>query len=140
MNIRNTTITAAFCCILLSSGCVYDKKRVVSPNTNVASTPGLETTEDTGSKTVMQPHQIGMDSGQQYLGDSSDQDFIEVSGDPQVLPDIQYVKDRIFEYGRKLDRWKELDNKAIVMDLDEEASEEMVRCFRDLQKVLNGYL
>lgn len=56
-----------------------------------------------------------------------------------VLPSIDYVNDRIFEYGRKLERWKELDQQSVVMTLNEEQTESMVRCFRDLQKVLNGY-
>ena len=56
-----------------------------------------------------------------------------------VLPAMAYVNDRIFEYGRKLDRWKELDNQSLVMDISQEDTEQMVRCFRDLQKVLNGY-
>ncbi len=56
-----------------------------------------------------------------------------------VLPSVDYVNDRIFEYGRKLQRWKELDGQSVVMTLNEEQTESMVRCFRDLQKVLNGY-
>ena len=56
-----------------------------------------------------------------------------------VLPSIDYVNDRIFEYGRKLQRWKDLDEQSVVMTLNEEQTESMVRCFRDLQKVLNGY-
>ena len=60
-------------------------------------------------------------------------------GEPQVLLPIDYVNDRIFEYGRKLDRWKELDEQSVVMNLTEEQTEAMVRCFRDLQKVLNSY-
>ncbi len=56
-----------------------------------------------------------------------------------VLPSIDYVNDRIFEYGRKLQRWKELDAQSVVMTLNEEQTESMVRCFRDLQKVLNEY-
>jgi len=56
-----------------------------------------------------------------------------------VLPSIDYVNDRIFEYGRKLERWKELDKDSVVMSLNSEQTESMVRCFRDLQKVLDGY-
>lgn len=69
------------------------------------------------------------------------QDFPEQKQDVPsvVLPSIEYVNDRIFEYGRKLDRWKELDQQSIVMSLDEEQTESMVKCFRDLQKVLNEY-
>ena len=57
----------------------------------------------------------------------------------QVLPSIEYVNDRIFEYGRKLNRWKELDEQSVVMSLGQEQTESMIRCFRDLQKVLDGY-
>ena len=56
-----------------------------------------------------------------------------------VLPPIDYVNDRIFEYGRKLDRWNELDKQSVVQNLTPEQTEAMVRCFRDLKKVLNNY-
>ncbi len=62
----------------------------------------------------------------------------DVADQAALLP-VGYVNDRIFEYGRKLERWKELDNQAVVVQLDKEQSEAMVRCFRDLQAVLNGY-
>jgi tetratricopeptide (TPR) repeat protein len=133
MNIRYTTITVTLCCTLLSFGCAYDKKRVESPGHSVALTPGLETSEDSELKSTIQPRPSRM------YDDNRDWELTDFPQETQVLPDMQTVKDRIFEYGRKLDRWKELDDQAIVMDLDEDASEEMVRCFRDLQKVLSGY-
>jgi tetratricopeptide (TPR) repeat protein len=139
MNIRYATISTIICCTLLSFGCAYDKKRVSSPGNTVASTPGLETLEDPGPKVVIQPQPTAISDDSRYFDESRDQLLTDLPQETQSLPDMQYVKDRIFEYGRKLDRWKELDDQAIVMDLDEEASEEMVRCFRDLQKVLNGY-
>lgn len=138
MNIRYTTVTAVLCCTLLSSGCVYDKKRIVSQQSTAAIGQGLDTTEGVGPKTIVEPRPVGVNDGQ-FMDLSGSQDFSGTSGEITALPEMQYVKDRIFEYGRKLDRWKELDDQAVVMDLDEEASEEMVRCFRDLQKVLNGY-
>ena len=55
------------------------------------------------------------------------------------LPSLQYINDRIFEYGRKLDRWKELDSQSVTMALKEDETAEMVRCFRRLQNVLKGY-
>lgn len=103
----------------------------------MTTSQGLETSESVPSKAVIQPLPIAPSSGQHYVTDEDGYPGV-ISG-PQVLPDMQYVKDRIFEYGRKLDRWKELDEQAVVVELDEAASEEMVRCFRDLQKVLNGY-
>ncbi len=134
MNIRYTTVTAALCCALLSSGCAYDKKRIVSSGNAGASTQGLETTEDLGSKPIIQPYPNGINDDFQSQYNSGQQGSVGFSEEGPVLPEMQYVKDRIFEYGRKLDRWKELDDQAIVLDLDEAASEEMVRCFRDLQK------
>lgn len=104
-----------------------------------ATSQGLETTESPGPKAIVQPHPVGIADGQYYVDESQGQGLSDFPQEEVALPDMQYVKDRIFEYGRKLDRWKELDNQAVVMDLDEEASEEMVRCFRDLQKVLTGY-
>ena len=38
-----------------------------------------------------------------------------------ALPSMVYVNDRIFEYGRKLDRWKELDSQSVTMDLNSQA-------------------
>ncbi|PIE64971.1 MAG: hypothetical protein CSA26_05645 [Desulfobacterales bacterium] len=57
----------------------------------------------------------------------------------EVLLPIDYVNDRIFEYGRKLERWKQLDNQAVVMNLTDEQTASMVRCFKDLQQVLTAY-
>jgi len=139
MNIRYTPVTVALCCVLLSYGCSYDKKRVVAPGNGAMTAQGLETTEGSGSKDLVQPQPVGVSAGQYDMDINQGQSLSGFPREEAVLPDMQYVKDRIFEYGRKLDRWKELDNQAVVMDLDEEASEEMVRCFRDLQKVLNGY-
>ena len=96
---------------------------------------------------------------EQGIDPSTEDDYLQVKTTPQpiqqtviepvtgqstplsavVLPSIDYVNDRIFEYGRKLERWKELDQQSVVMTLNEEQTESMVRCFRDLQKVLNGY-
>lgn len=139
MTIRYATVSAALCCILLSSGCAYDKKRVVTPGNMAVAPQQLKTTENMGPQIVHQPGLVLIDGGPQYRDYGSETDFLQNTGVKGGLPEMQYVKDRIFEYGRKLDRWKELDDQAVVMDLDEAASEEMVRCFRDLQKVLNGY-
>jgi len=138
MNIRYRTLSTAVCCTLLFTACSYDKKRIVTPNNStMIQAQGLGTSENVPSKTITQPAPLGASSGQHYV--TNEEGYPGVISGPEVLPDMQYVKDRIFEYGRKLDRWKELDEQAVVVELDEAASEEMVRCFRDLQKVLNGY-
>ncbi|MEA3466719.1 MAG: hypothetical protein U9R57_00655 [Thermodesulfobacteriota bacterium] len=131
MNIRYATVTSALCCSLLLSACAYDKKRIVSPQNTAVVNKGPESS--------VQPYPVGIDHAQQYGDNNREQNVSGSLGEEMVLPEMEYIKDRIFEYGRKLDRWKELDNQTVVMNLDPEASEEMVRCFRDLQKVLNGY-
>lgn len=141
MNIRYRTVTAAVCCLMLFSACAYDKKRIAHPaNSSTPQQQYPETREALQSKSALEPPPVAIDDfGSRY---GSDEDGLRMAGGEtsrQVLPDMQYVKDRIFEYGRKLDRWKELDKQAVVMELDEVASEGMVRCFRDLQQVLNGY-
>ena len=55
------------------------------------------------------------------------------------LPSINYVNDRIFEYGRKLERWREIDAQSASVELSQEDTETMINCFVDLQKVLDGY-
>ncbi len=137
MNIRYATTTAILCSTLLLSGCLYEKKRVVSSDEMISSeSQGLETTESLVPKQIVQP--LPFASGQEQITDQK-QNYSDFSDEGVALPDMEYVNDRIFEYGRKLERWKELDSQAVVLDLDEEASEEMVRCFRELQKVLGGY-
>lgn len=56
-----------------------------------------------------------------------------------VTPALEYVNERILEYSRKLEHWKELDNQSLVLNISEDETEQMVRCFRDLQMVIKGY-
>ncbi len=139
MNIRYFIVITACCCSLLLSGCVYDKKRIVTPGSTTSINKGLETTEGVVSENVVQPDPVVTNGEKPFVMENDNLVQDGIPAQEIVLPEMQYVKDRIFEYGRKLDRWKELDDQSVVMDLDEKASEEMVRCFRNLQKVLNGY-
>ncbi|MBU1564682.1 MAG: hypothetical protein KJ630_03525 [Proteobacteria bacterium] len=66
-------------------------------------------------------------------------EIIEESILPDNLPSMTFVNDRIFEYGRKLERWKELDSQSVKRQVNEEEAAEMVSCFRKLQGVLNSY-
>ncbi|MBU0943315.1 MAG: tetratricopeptide repeat protein [Proteobacteria bacterium] len=101
-----------------------------------SASKSLETTENQAPTVIVQPPPLPV-TEEQITREGESQ--LELSGEGLALPSMEYVNDRIFEYGRKLERWKELDSQAVVLDLDEKASEEMVRCFRELQKVLNGY-
>jgi len=56
-----------------------------------------------------------------------------------TLPSMIYIGDRIHEYSRKLELWKELDSQSVSMDLKKDETERMVTCFRRLQNVMNGY-
>lgn len=58
---------------------------------------------------------------------------------PESMPSMTFINDRIFEYGRKLERWKGLDSQAGQRQVNDKEAAEMVRCFRKLQTVLNGY-
>lgn len=74
-----------------------------------------------------------------YFDSDDRQEDITIEDIETTLPSMLYINDRIFEYGRKLEQWKELDRQAITVDLDDEDAAQMVRCFRRLQNVLNGY-
>lgn len=58
---------------------------------------------------------------------------------PDTPPSMVFINDRIFEYGRKLERWKQLDSQSVKRQVKDDEAAEMIRCFRQLQSVLNSY-
>ncbi len=54
-------------------------------------------------------------------------------------PSLRYVNERILAYGRKLARWKELDKETAGMELPRKEVEKSVRCFREVQAMLDSY-
>ncbi|MFW2367452.1 MAG: tetratricopeptide repeat protein [Desulforhopalus sp.] len=132
----------AVCCAFTLWGCAVPEKTKVSPPYSrtapvsaqpTTGYPPPSQTIETGSepKTVSTPSYLDID-----------EDPLEEAGAVEfevVLPTMAYVNDRIFEYGRKLERWKELDSQSVTMELSEDDTVQMVRCFRRLQNVLNGY-
>ena len=132
---RNIALTL---CVAGMGGCAIPE--VPQPRTTVPvpvatgtyQVPPEVSPEDTSViKTTTQPR---------YLDIGIEQDDTIVEEDIEVtLPSMVYVNDRIFEYGRKLDNWKALDSKSVGMELNEDDAAKMVRCFRRLQSVLNGY-
>jgi tetratricopeptide (TPR) repeat protein len=56
-----------------------------------------------------------------------------------LLPSSAFINERIEEYNKKIDKWRELQNQSATLNLNREDTEKMVNCFRDIQKVLNGY-
>lgn len=122
-------------CLAAVGGCaIPDGTKVAppAPPTAVYRAPEVVAPQDTTTvKTVIQPRYLD-------IGPVEEVPIVEEDIDV-VLPTMAYVNDRIFEYGRKLDTWKELDQKSVGAELNEEEAAEMVRCFRRLQTVLNGY-
>ncbi|CAG36403.1 hypothetical protein [Desulfotalea psychrophila] len=58
---------------------------------------------------------------------------------PRIALSEHYVRERIQQYGKKLDRWKQIDADAINRDLSAQETKQIINCFRQLQKVLSGY-
>ncbi len=128
----------SFC--LLVTSCRYDEKRIV--HQPVSPPPELQTTAPQNNSYNEQVYKKDLGTALPspiYNGSEKVFDREDLLVQQCELPSMEYVNDRIFEYGRKLERWKDLDGKAVVRELDESDSEEMVLCFRELQKVLNGY-
>lgn len=133
-------------CLVFITGCITSQKKVVTPSSSPVfseedlplPSEGYEGS-DPGSipKEVVQPLDIeGFEIDEeetQPLG------VAERSKVQSVLPSMDYVNDRIFEYGRKLNRWKEIDDQAGTLNLSQEDTVKMVSCFKDLKKVLDGY-
>lgn len=134
-------IGVAACVLFGLSGCYQPPKRVTPPpaqqqvpqqaqNNQVPATV-INTQGQDAAKMVQQPRYLDITDTQQLSLEDVTQE--------EVLPSMSYVNDRIFEYSRKLDRWKELDNQSLMVNVSQEDTEQMVRCFRSLQKVLGGY-
>ncbi|RPJ12637.1 MAG: hypothetical protein EHM37_08720, partial [Deltaproteobacteria bacterium] len=76
----------------------------------------------------------------EYPVQASEAPSAPFAGEGAELPVLlASVSDRIFAYGGKLERWKELDSQAVESPLSDEDAAQMVRCFRRLQDVLGGY-
>ncbi|PHR30099.1 MAG: hypothetical protein COA36_01575 [Desulfotalea sp.] len=123
-------------CVAGISGCALPDMAKVSPRSTASGgvyqvQAAVPSQDSSVVKTVTPPR---------YLDLGIEQDDTIVEEDIEVvLPSMVYVNDRIFEYGRKLDKWKELDIKSVGIDVHEDDAAKMVRCFRRLQHVLNGY-
>lgn len=133
--------TAGFLiCISILAGCAAPQKKVVETNQQPAfgsespAYPGIESPqsiEEDTSKSVSQPAEIILPEDFR-----TETDLSQVQG---PLPSMNYVNDRIFEYGRKLERWRAIDAQSAALELNQQDTETMVNCFVDLQKVLEGY-
>ena len=135
---KKTVVYLSFAMLL--AGCAAPQKPVVPPLdetppvTEQPSYPGFDNTamrDMEPRKSVIQPQEIILPSDF-----PQERDLAEVQG---PLPPMDNVNDRIFEYGRKLNRWREIDAQSVSMEMSQEDTETMVNCFVDLQRVLDGY-
>ena len=51
-----------------------------------------------------------------------------------IAPSTKFVNDRLIEYQKKLDRWRDIDGQAASLNLNREDTEKMSRCLGDIQK------
>jgi tetratricopeptide (TPR) repeat protein len=123
---------------LLAAGCVPSLKHPVSSTTDNVdvertgrASGSLDAPDDRNRRTPYRP-------GQQQIPVEQAPESID-SKMRFLLPSSKFINDRILEYEKKLDRWKALENQSAVLNLNREDTEKMVRCFGDIQKILNGY-
>lgn len=143
--IRLRTVLLMVFCSMMMSGCLYEQKRIVDPAAPVVSgqsqsgsagqLPDSTRTEDVASQSApVQEADLlrkSVQPAKQSEGVGS-----EVG---RIMPSVEYVTGRIAEYTKKMDRWRERDSQAAVLRIPADESEKMVRCYRELQKVLSGY-
>lgn len=129
--------------MLALTGCVQSQKRVAATSSGMeppAPSAPVYTGDSTGDSQIDMADEVKIAQQPGYLdiSDASALTLEEVTHEPDQ-PSMQYINDRISQYSRKLERWKELDSKSMQVDLSQEDTEQMVRCFRRLQGVLIGY-
>ncbi|MDK9707490.1 MAG: tetratricopeptide repeat protein [Desulforhopalus sp.] len=112
-------------------GCAIPKKTPVYPTSSSIPSKQQGTTPLINGKRP--PPSTAMESGEPEHSKAGEENY------QASLPSAGFINDRITEYNRKLERWKELDSQSGRRQVNEEESAEMVRCFRKLQNVLHGY-
>lgn len=119
----------AFCAVNLTSCALPDKPRVYSqPSAPAGETSPRYKQEGSSPDEPEPPTTPAMQEQPEIV--EKNLATIEIAG---------YVNDRIYEYGRKLDRWKALDNQSMPSRQSDGEAAQMVSCFRQLQDILNGY-
>jgi tetratricopeptide (TPR) repeat protein len=147
INIMNRLKSALLpvCCLMILNGCHYEEKRMIDPAAQVASERiqsgfggQLSDAKEPGgaarSSAPVQEADLAHGSVQQV--EKTGVNALEAN---RPAFSVEYVTGRISEYNKKMDRWRERDSQAAVVRVPADESEKMVRCFRELQKVLNGY-
>jgi tetratricopeptide (TPR) repeat protein len=126
---RLKSILVIACCAMMMNGCLYKQKKMVDPAAPVSANT------DDGNKEDAPVQETDL---QQQNGTPPVRSDMAVDGG-RFTPSVEYLTGRISEYSKKMDRWRQRDSQAAVLRIPADESEKMVGCFRDLQKVLNGY-
>ncbi|SHO48921.1 hypothetical protein [Desulfopila aestuarii] len=124
-------ITAVAWCLLMLNGCAEGPKRVLPNDATGGLKPG-QTDKST---------QTGVEGqGTRYLDatDGKDLSLAQIAAD-NVTPPLTYINSRLYDYGKKLDRYKELDQQSLTANLSPEETEQMVNCFKDLRRITDSY-
>ena len=123
-------------CGLMALGGCAQKKVITPPPTQPdysrtgSPATGYQLPEE-AAKTTTVPGSPAIQEGQPIAFDDEGPAFTSSA--------MEFVTERITAYTSKLERWQELDSQSAVLNLSEGETEEMVRCFRDLQMVIKGY-
>jgi len=127
------------CCPLMLGGCLYDQKRIVDPAAPAGA--GQERSAKTKRAEELAGKSVSDQEADQHLGtvQAGGRPGAPVAGVDLLSPSTGEVAARIAEYNKKMERWRERDGQSAVMRMSADDSEKMVRCFQELQKVLNGY-
>ncbi|MFV0437564.1 MAG: hypothetical protein ACK5PS_09285, partial [Desulfopila sp.] len=116
---------AAFCCGVILASCSQAPKRVLP-----SDAPGAMTQEGDRAATGQTPPYLA--------GTSPGPSPAEVGADT-VTPSLAFLNNRLYDYGQKLDRYKELDAQSAGANLSPAETEQMVTCFKNLRQVIDRY-
>ncbi len=130
------TLTIMSCVLVALNGCFQPQTRVRS-----SAAPQPNHPSSVAKKSPAVPSAVQrQDSLASFDLDGTESNIsVETVSVEKLLPSLEYINTRIDVYGGKLERWKELDKQSLLTDLNQKSTEQMVSCFRRLQKVVGGY-
>ncbi|MCX5870464.1 MAG: tetratricopeptide repeat protein [Deltaproteobacteria bacterium] len=137
--IKVKSVLLVVCCSMIMSGCFYEQKRKISSAAPVASEhsqPSDATESENGVSRSVPVQEAALP---RLSTQPVERPGVAVADAERIMPSVEYVTGRISEYNKKIDRWRKRDSQAAVLRIPADESEKMVDCFRELQKVLNGY-
>jgi len=122
-------VSSIACCMLLLAGCSQTPKRVLPSD----AAGGMTQNQQQG-----QPGSSGQTPRYLDETDTKSPSFAKISTDT-VNPSLAFLNNRLYDYGKKLDRYKELDKQSLTANLSQEETEQMVTCFKNLRQVIDRY-